>query len=214
VEYSSSLKDLVANLVRLDPSLRPNTESFSLVIRTWLKQAITGNDFVETYNWLEVLLLREENNVQGCSSSPELFTSILKVAMKTSSTDAKILEVAFKTFQKLQSSRHNIDANSYQWLLTIGLRVLVDSTNDDSRNIFLESIIRSCCNEGYVSRGFVAALSKGPFSSCGGWTREESKRVISAYFDEGMVPNSWSRNVNKDHRIIDVSIMNIRSDTL
>jgi len=183
--------------------LKPNSESFCIVIRAWLTLIKSDHHDVDVIHgclralkWLSILLEREDSNIHGFSSSPELFLQILqavKVASLKGHHDKKIvLQIALKTFSMLQKSRHHVDTGSYICLLQIGVRSLVGSENRNGRKKFLQTVITSCCEDGLLSRGFLQTLSKIRRSTS---ESIEIKQIGKQFFSNWPLPNEWHRNV-------------------
>ena len=178
--------------------IRPNSESFSLGIRAWLKHI---NMYKKTSDpvdgcrkalkWLSILLEREQDGIGRCSSSPELFSSIIKTIHDIEFSDIHLLEIALKTFSRLKKSRHHMDQYTYQWILKIGMATIAPSVNERGRSAFLNDIIKSCCDDGLISGIFISALTSS--SSC-----NDDVKIAESYFSEWPMPNSWTRNVKND----------------
>ena len=187
--------------------IRVNSETFSLIIRTWLKYAQineVGNSIKgcrQAHKWLTMLLQREKSGIPFCSSSPELFGTILKVIAKARENDYFLFDIALKTFSKLKSSRHHVDALSYQCLLQIGLKSIASPLDNRKREKFIHQVVTSCCEDGLVSSGFVSTFSQY-FSSTLRYPLQETQRQISIYFGDFPIPKNCSRNLNKNKAIV------------
>jgi hypothetical protein len=176
--------------------LRPNTESFSLLIIAWSK-----SDLARALMWLEELMRREaETSTESFSitTTPELF----EVLIRRASIEPSLanLSLGVKTFEHLRASRHEVGVLVYRWLLKLGLRTLSGPQHDEDRQSFLADIIQDCCNDGLVSSVFIRELSSGPVYTTG-WTVRNSRDAVAAYFSEWPMPASWSRNVEEEYHI-------------
>jgi hypothetical protein len=176
--------------------LRPNTESFSLLIVAWSKF-----DLSRALMWLEELMRREaeaSTDSFSITTTPELF----EVLIRRASIEPSLvnLSLGVKTFEYLRASRHIVGVLVYRWLLKLGLRTLSGPQHDEDRQSFLADIIQDCCNDGLVSNVFLRELASGPVYTTG-WTARKSRAAVQAYFSDWPMPASWSRNVDEDFHI-------------
>ncbi|KAI2512316.1 Pentatricopeptide repeat domain [Fragilaria crotonensis] len=170
--------------------LRPNSESFSVLIHSWVK-----HDLSRAAMWLEELLRRESNTDDSgptVTASPELFQVIVKQASTMPSPDN--LALALKIFDLFRSSRHSLDVHTYAWLVTLGLAVFSEPYHDVDRNEFIADIIRDCKSDGLVSNCLIRVLANGPVYITG-WTAQASREIVKEYFSDWPLPGSWTRNV-------------------
>ena len=184
-------------------SLAPNTESFAMVIRAWLKSG--DEHFAEerckrAAKWLDELIAQEQAGHDGVTSAPELFDGVLKAASKIAYRRPDILEFAIITFEKYQASPHRVSFMAYVWLLRAGLLALGTPEFDRARNEFIYQLVHDCCEDGLLSNLFVRGLASGPVYY-DGWTRGESARLTKELFTEleWPLPLEWSRNLPQDH---------------
>ena len=200
VKFNHLMLDVLDHEGSKDTSLRPNTDSFSLVIKSW----ITNDASSSRYNigerlryalkWLEELIEREDKGFTGSSTSVELFTTILNACKKAHQIDHTILEVGLATLKKNKESRHHVDSLSYTRILQIGLGAMCAPEDNMKREKFLRDLVKDCCEDGLVSKGFVSALANSPMWS-DGWTIEESEKYTMEFFGCWPIPNSWTRNI-------------------
>lgn len=198
---------LLEELIEIESTgeIKPNSETFSLVIRSLLTYAqnTLGHEAIEgchrAHKWLSVLLDREESS-EDFTSSPELFSQIIKSIeiVSRGTQDKALLHIALKTFSKLKNSRHHADSMSYTCLLRIGLNTLSEPSNSKGRNKFIHTVISSCCDDGFVSNKFIAALSEK--TSKVNWEGIELKAIGQHYFSDWPLPNNWYRNVDQHSR--------------
>lgn len=95
-------------ILEMDASkiVSPDSESFSKVIRAWLrdeinhqqKYGLSGVSCENAWKWLKELLEREKSGQSSLGSAPDLFASVLKTAAKTSSRGENLLIVGQETF--------------------------------------------------------------------------------------------------------------------
>lgn len=202
IGQASQSEKLLEELLEMEErnKLKPNSETFSLVIRSWLQyvQSHQDSDVVHgclrAYNWLSVLLKKEELG-QDISSSPELFSHLIKTIKIVSKTtqDKSLLNLALKTFTKLKNSRHQLDVNSYQSLLQIGLYTLTGQSNIEGQKKFINTIILSCADDGFISKKFISILSE--ISKKENKEGIQIKPICENYFSNWPLPNYWYRNV-------------------
>mmetsp|Transcript_813 Transcript_813/g.1286 ORF Transcript_813/g.1286 Transcript_813/m.1286 type:complete len:822 (-) Transcript_813:1477-3942(-) len=202
VEAENLLKELLD--MDRNNELRPNSESFALVIRAWMKyiKSEKENDVVQgcknASKWLLTLLDKEDES-QGYTTSPEVFSQMIQgIEFATrKSGDKTLLGIALEIFSKLQSSRHHLDAISYKCLLQIGNRTLTGPSNRKGRNKFNHTVIASCCEDGLLSKDFMSVLSNTSFQKNLG--TGELRAIGEKYFSNWPLPNNWHRNVKPHH---------------
>eukprot|EP00546_Thalassionema_frauenfeldii_P017010 CAMPEP_0178901710 /NCGR_PEP_ID=MMETSP0786-20121207/4187_1 /TAXON_ID=186022 /ORGANISM="Thalassionema frauenfeldii, Strain CCMP 1798" /LENGTH=572 /DNA_ID=CAMNT_0020572869 /DNA_START=60 /DNA_END=1775 /DNA_ORIENTATION=+ len=157
--------------------LRPNSESFALMIHAWVKV-----DVSRAVMWLEELMQREKDSTTEWSVTtvPDLFQVIVKNAARDPSVDNLVL--GLKVFDYYRSSRHPLDAMSYVWLLELGLKTFSKQENDRDRREFVFDTVNDCCSDGLMSASFVKKLSNGN-TYYEGWTIEESRDTVAEIFN-------------------------------
>lgn len=185
---------------------RPNTNSFSLAMRSWLKDgknnATAGEGISHAFNRLQALVEREAEGIPQSSTSHEMFAGILKAASKGPSVNEATLDIVVETYEKFQESRHPVDDKAYVWLLQAGLTAMSGPAYNSRRTEFIRIVTKSCCDNGLLSNGFVVALANSPVWN-EGWTIEASNRLTKEHFGSWPLPLSWSRNIKNKPRDID-----------
>lgn len=196
---AARVQDLLLEMKASD-SVSPNTESYSKVIRAWLKDELLNQSVVQGSsverawaNLNELMSLEAQGDV---GPAPELFTSILKTAARSEGRGENLLAVAQESFwAKRNRSRFNIDQMDYVFLLEVGMKVLADKERDE----FMVDLIRQCSKDGLVSRRLVRESVRGPLHE--EWPEEERERIVQLLFGEELnFPTSWYRNVHKHDR--------------
>ena len=178
--------------------LRPNSESFALVIKAWLAVAEKGSEaaLVTAAKWIFLVEEREKAE-SGISSSGELFTLFFGAARRCAKSSVQILDITMEVFEKLRNSRHNIDCLHYSRLLQIGLQVLSREEANQIRTSFIENVLTGSKEAGLVSSPLLYAISNGIIYP-NGWTADESQRVIAEFFPQWPLPSAWTRNVKPE----------------
>jgi hypothetical protein len=181
------------------PERRPNSESFSVVIRAWLQQAEHHPHIDErtksldrAVEWLSSL--REVENEKDLSTAPELFSGVLRAARKSARMRVDVLDLARRTFDDLRESRHGVSSVSFSALLEVGLAALAGPDHDEARNIFIQEVFEDCRDEGLISNTFLRAFRDSQ-TYADGWTAEERERMTNEFFSEWPLPASWTRNL-------------------
>jgi hypothetical protein len=174
------------------PSLCPNSESFSVVIRAWLnsaEQASNVDDRItclrRAVEWLSSL--RKIENEKNLSTAPDLYGGVLRIAIPAAKHAPSVLELAQDVFDDYRQSRHRVDFASYTALLQVGLKAYNGPEDSDNRREFVHRVFAECCDDGLISNTFVRALANNPSLEC--------KEIIDEYFHRFPLPHSWSRNV-------------------
>jgi pentatricopeptide repeat protein len=198
--------------------LKPNSESFAMVIHGWLKwdYANESKEFAaaddacrRAAEWLDELSRREEAGTYGVTTSPDLFDSVLKAASKRCSSCAEndnydggpdVLDFCIATLEKYRASRHRVDCMAYVWLLEAGIEVLGTPQFDNTRSNFIHQLVKDCCSDGLLSNMFVRTLANGP-AYYDGWTRGESALVTKELFPDWPIPSEWFRNLPHDYYV-------------
>jgi hypothetical protein len=170
--------------------LCPNSESFSIVIRSWLQRSETHPDMDERVRSLQRAVewlrsLREiEDHRELLSTAPELFSGVLRAAKKCSKSRPEVLHLATYTLNDLRKTRYELNFALFNVMLQIGLDALPGTDNDDERLSFVTRLIEDCCDEGLISNSFVRTLAT---SHCAELTKQ--------YFSQWPLPLSWTRNI-------------------
>ncbi len=196
---AARVQDLLLEMKASD-CVSPNSESFSKVIRAWLKDellnqsGVQGSSLEKAWANLNELMSLEAQGDVG--PAPELFTSILKTAARSEGRGENLLAVAQESFwAKRNRSRFNVDQIDYVFLLEVGLRVLAGKERDE----FILDLICQCSKDGLVSKRLVRETVRGPVHE--EWPEEERVRIVQLVFGEEVnFPTSWSRNVHKHDR--------------
>jgi hypothetical protein len=177
--------------------VRPNSESFSLVIRAWLAVAERGSEIAlfTAARWMDTLAQHEKTE-SGISSSVELYTLFLGAARKCASHSPQVLDITVDVFEKLRASRHMISCLHYSRLLQVGILALSKDQSNQVRTSFIEHVVTECKEAGLISSPFLQALGNGPIFA-DGWTVYESRRMVGDLFPQWPLPESWTRNVKQ-----------------
>lgn len=196
------------NSTEKDNTLVANTSAFTFVIRGWIRheESLSVEDMgygcEKALHWLDLLLDREDQKIPHAATSPELYAGIVKAAkdaamgVKTTRVSKRVLKTALEAFSEFRSSRHAVEQNAYAWIMQIGLKALSSPADDAGRQKLIRHLSKACCEDGYVSKNFVNALSNGPIWA-EGWTAEESERMTKEVFGDWPMPKSWSRNIRR-----------------
>jgi hypothetical protein len=181
--------------------LRPNSESFALVIKAWLAVAEKGSDaaLITAAKWIFLVEEREKAE-SGILSSGELFTLFFGAARKCAKSSVQILDITMEVFERLRNSRHIMDCLHYSRLLQIGIQVLSREEANQVRTSFIEHVISGCKEAGLVSSPLIYTLSNGTIYPSG-WTADESQRVLAEYFPQWPLPSAWTRNVKPENML-------------
>lgn len=176
----------------MSDQLRPTTESFSFLIHSWAQ-----HDPSRASMWLNELINRESENTDistSITTTPELFSAIIKHASHNPSIEN--LVVAIKVLHQYRSSRHPMDADSYSWLIKLGLQVYVEPEQERDRQDFIAEVVEDCQSDGLVSNHFIQELAHG--TTCyEGSAGRPSSAAMDKFFTDWPLPSSWTRNVPK-----------------
>lgn len=186
-----------------EPELCPNSESFAIVIRAWLKKVEHDSNIADRVQSLSragewLTSLREVENEKNLSTAPELFIGVLRAATKCARGRRKTLDLATDTFQGLRDSRFHHDTIPYCLLLQVGLDALSDGEGEDAareRKWLVEDLFSKCCEDGLVSNIFLQTLARSRTYETG-WTDDERQDVIDQLLPDWPLPKSWSRNLS------------------
>ena len=188
------------------PFLKPNSESFAMVIHAWLKfdakeseRFAAGDPCERAVEWLDELIRREEAGMSGVTTSPELFDGVLKAASKVADVQPGILGLAIATLEKYRASRHRVDYMAYVWLLEAAIKAFGTPEFDKARFDFIQ-LVRECCDDGLLSNKFVQTLANGP-GYCYEWKRGEGALIMKELFPDWPLPPEWYRNLPQDCHI-------------
>lgn len=186
----------------------PNNESFSKVIRAWLTEelhqhnthGLPGSSLEKAWKWFDDLLQREKKGEMDLGPAPDLFSSILKTAARTSARGENVLTIGQSTFRSMKASRFPPDSDlAYTWLLETVLKVLSSATREE----FIMNLFKQTCQDGFLSSKFVRKLSPFSISNSSlcdeGWTASKSEEFCKELFgDPPCFPSAWSRNVKQE----------------
>ena len=182
--------------------LRPNSESFSIVIRAWLQQAHSDDDIHEktkslsrAVEWLSSL--REVEDETRLSTAPELYTGVMRAALSCARARPDVLELATRAFNDLRNSRYEVDCFSYSLMVQVALAALSGPDDGDVRDSFLQRVFEDCCEDGLISNAFIKAIAQSRVHASG-WTVEERERLMKSFFGNWPLPASWTRNVSNE----------------
>lgn len=196
---AARVQDLLLEMKQSD-IVSPNSESYSKVIRAWLKDellnqssGVQGSSVERAWANLNELISLEAQGSVG--PAPELYTSILKTAARSEGRGENLLAVAQESFWAKRKSRFNIDQIDYVFLLEVGMKVLAGKERDE----FMLDLFRQCKKDGFVSKRLVREAVRGPLHE--EWPEEETQQIVQLLFGEELnFPTSWSRNVHKHDR--------------
>lgn len=207
---ASRAQDMLLEMDATNGVIPPNSESFSKVIRAWLMDELNhnhyglpGSSLEKAWKWFDELLKRERGE-RGLGPAPDLFSSILKTAARTSACGENVLTIGQSTFWSMKESRFPPDSDlAYIWLLETTMKVLSSANQDTRREEFITDLCKQICQDGFLSSKFVRTLS--PFSNasmCGeGWTAKKSEGLCKELFgDPPCFPSAWSRNVKQEQQ--------------
>lgn len=174
-------------------SLCPNSESFAVVIRAWLKASDESRNTEDRISslrraveWLSSL--REIENENNLSTAPELFSGVLKSAVVCARERPAVLDLAQEIFEDFRRSRNRVDHISYAALLQVGLQTYAKCIDSENKRRFVGKLFDECCDDGLLSSTFVRAVYDDH--------SEECNDLIERFFRQWPLPLSWSRNVN------------------
>lgn len=186
-----------------DESLAPNSESYNILIRSWVMLAEKGSEgaLKNAVRWLRVLIEAEKRQVMGLLTSVDVFTSVLSACRQCAGLSPSILDLAIEVFDHLRDSHHVVDSLHYSRLLQVGLLALSRSEHDETREAFVKQLFRDCCNDGLVSRPLIQELADGRIYS-DGWTADASARMVEELLPDWPLPSSWTRNVRQEGLIL------------
>jgi pentatricopeptide repeat protein len=194
-----------------DDALAPNSESFALVIRGWLKAAEQrgdGDALASAARWVAAVREleregRERRGRRAVASQVDMYGGILSAARRCAPGHPDALALALDAFDELRRSHHQVEGAHYSRLLEVGLLSLSRPEDDRARSEFVSRLFADCCEAGHLTKPFVQALANGPVYR-DGWTAEESARAVSDLVAPGRrgpppwpLPASWTRNVRQ-----------------
>ena len=203
---ASRVQDMMLEMMDTanDPPVSPNSESFSKVIRAYLNKeldkrnyGIPGEHLEIAFSWLKELVKREESGNSELGPAPDLFSTMLKTAAKTTARGENILDIAEWTFQALEASRFQTDYQALTWMLEVVLKEMPSSDDDEIRAELITQIFQQCCNDGILSSSFVTKLTTGPFYDTG-WTKEVADQLCKELWGNPPSFNpAWSRELKE-----------------
>jgi hypothetical protein len=182
-----------------DESLTPNSESYNILIRSWVMLAEKGSEEAlrNAVRWLRVLIDAEKRQSTSLSTSVDTYSSVLAACRQCAGISPSILDLAIEVFDHLRDSHHVVDCLHYSRLLQVGLVALSRSEYDETRQSFIKQLFEDCCNDGLVSRPLIQELADGRIYS-DGWTAEASSLIVEELFPDWPLPASWTRNVRQE----------------
>ena len=124
-------------------ALRPNSESFSNIIRAWLAVANNGSEkaLQRAADWLNTLVKREKVD-PDLVTAVDLYSSILGAARKCASHAPEVLDLSVDVFDQLRASHHMMEPLHFSRLIQIGLLALSKPEKTEVRNILREACRR------------------------------------------------------------------------
>jgi hypothetical protein len=182
-----------------DESLTPNSESYNILIRSWIMLAEKGSEEAlrNAVRWLRVLIDAEKRQSMGLSTSVDTYSSVLAACRQCAGISPSILDLAIEVFDHLRDSHHVVDCLHYSRLLQVGLLALSRSEYDETRPSFVKQLFEDCCNDGLVSRPLIQEVADGRIY-LDGWTADASAQMVEELFPDWPLPSSWTRNVRQD----------------
>lgn len=178
-----------------DTSLCPNSESFAIVIRAWLREVQQSHHIDDKFQalnraveWLNSL--REIENENNLSTTPEQYANILKEAKACARDRPQVLSVAEAVFNAQRQSRHGLDVFSYANLLSVGLEAYSTSDEADKKAEFVLNLFNKCRDDGLVGKHFIQALAGHT-----NWNIDAREELMKATFYTFPFPLSWTRNI-------------------
>ena len=173
----------------------PNTETFSILIHTSLKQS----ELQTAFQWLQTIIVHHTPKLK---TTPEMFLSILKYIsqqseLETTKNDSKqFYTIAKQTFQQYQLQNNNygkmilLDTMSFTYMMQILLLSSQQQQDNDLIQKEIQELLSACCQDGYFSRPFRNVLIQYAAKSMDDYTYYVRK--LNSY------PMSWSRNVKPE----------------
>jgi hypothetical protein len=185
-------------------SLCPNSESFAIVIKAWVRKGRQEEHIDNRLNALHravewLTSLREIENENNLSTAPEQYHGVLRVARGCAKGRMEVLELAKRIFNDQNHSRHGLDVFSYSLLLEVGLEALSSPDADEERTTFIDDLFYKCCDDGLLGKHFVLAIVNCPIAD-EGWTMETYEDTMERLFHTLPLHPSWTRNIRSpDH---------------
>ena len=178
-------------------SLRPNSESFNIVVRSFLAASNESSTKQEGVGLLRrgldwLFSLREAENEIDLSTSPELYINALKTAKKYARKDLEVFDLANRAFQDMKESRHVPPYVMYCLMLEIAISALNSDEHQDEQYDFICHLFKECCDDGMVSARLVRTVARYYDN---GWTFQKSKAAMSTLVPHWPIPLSWCQNL-------------------
>ena len=160
----SLLHELLALEQQHELHLKPNSDTFALVISAWATYEARSKDRAgagveNAFQLLKNIVQREENGDIESSTTSELYNNVLKAAAESPLTTIRVFDIAVKTFNLMDTSRHTPTNVSYKYLLQAGIKVLNSFDDEAKRSNFVKRVVKRCCDSGQLCRGVVHAAS-------------------------------------------------------
>ena len=178
--------------------LRPNSESFAIVIRAWLRESYDayGADnkvacVIRAVEWLTSL--HDVENENDLSTTPELFTGVLKAANRCARDRPDIIGIAIEVFDTFRDSRFQYDGQCYSTMLQVGLQSYSGPGREQDLGEFVNKLVEECCEDGLLNNVFVRTIANHHSYEC--------RAVTQKYFQHWPLAPSWSRNVKNQHSV-------------
>ena len=200
--------------------VKANTESFALLIHTWLQQHKKNKGSLpqqvgvrKAHEWLQTLLrLQQEDDHGGggvavtttttTTTTPDMYEGILK-GIAQSPPSREMLDMAIDTLQSLVESRHHVGWQVFGWTMETAMKL--------GRVDIVKQLLRQCCDDGLLSGPLVRLICNGPVYAQG-WTVEASERVKNKHLLQLVMgndkeptpasfslPPTWTRNLTDDN---------------
>ena len=178
--------------------LRPNSESFAIVIRAWLRESYNtyGADdkvacLTRAVEWLSSL--HDVENENDLSTTPELFTGVLKAANRCARDRPDIIGIAIEVFDTFRDSRFQYDGQCYSTMLQVGLQSYSGHGREKDLGEFVNKLVEDCCEDGLLNNVFVRTIANHHSYEC--------RAVTQKYFQHWPLATSWSRNVKNQNSV-------------
>jgi len=179
--------------------LCPNSESFAIVIRSWIQNAEHATHPEERVSSLERAVewlssLQEVENENNLSTAPELYTRILNTAKRCAHGRPAILQLATGIFRDLETSKYQMPYWSYSRYLEVALEALCNQEQEEQRITFVHELLSECREAGLYSGSFIRALVNSRVYRHS-WAAAELQRFKNELSQSWPVPLSWTRNL-------------------
>jgi len=189
----SLLRELISLELQQSHYPKPNSDSYALLISAWTAYELrstedqAGAGLENAFRLLKDMIEKEDNIHPDISTTLDLYNNVLKSASESLLRSNRVFDIAAKTFNLLDKSRHTPDHMSYKFLLQTGIKVLRNPQDEAKRSNFIKVVMKRCCDNGQLCKGVVLAVS--------GFA-QTIKEVI-----EWPPPKSCSRNITNPQLI-------------